>query len=369
MRKIIMCLFVVNTIVAQNQRVVKTIEKNDFIKSNNLNERLIKVDENFEVDFAKLTNGKINQSISFVSGKYNIQVNEEYPFGVVILKVKDNKQINPFESFFINCSFRDGKNCDRHGFRCLVLYPIDEMKMKIEQVRNGDKVEAIKFIALDESLFGVWEDPNNPNGGCTNPKNPFDNYGRLHNEKLDQLVNSKEYFELKKSYKINGKKAISDFLSRLSNNMTNSEIISALMKDKSIRIEELTKNLNMNPIVKEYLNTLRETISIVLKDGMVENSEYRFFTTIEDKILSSRINKKEKNGILTMYATARYSLQYWEMYRKGKKDIINLDGSIEAIKEIDWDEVGAVDTICGLAGPEAAAVGSLADYLIQLAKE
>ena len=39
------------------------------------------------------------------------------------------------------------------------------MKMKIEQVRNGDKVEAIKFIALDESLFGVWEDPNNPNGG------------------------------------------------------------------------------------------------------------------------------------------------------------------------------------------------------------
>ena len=205
-----------------------------------------------------------------------------------------------------------------------------------------------------------------------NKDNPYDEVGLKHNEIVAEFFKSEEYRSYRESKNKDARTAVENFLIGccgknkfccLNTPGPYNPIPDIGWLIKTVRTEkEPLKILSKLGASKSVEANTKETLSLIKKQSW--NKEFtremfNDFFALEKRIVADRkLTKDDRQKALMILSVARYSLYYWKNFD---------DNNLPQNRKIDWGEVAAVDTMCAIGGPEAAAAGSLLSALVQAA--
>lgn len=312
-------------------------------------------------------------------GIYTIVKDSKNPYGKVELNIIGDSPVKltpPNNSFILSCHVAGGNGCNDAGFNCLVMFP-----------ETGNPLEKIEFTPIYEknrfeklSLTFLSEGITNGNlmrGFDLNkmPPNPFEKVGLLHNQILELFAKSKEFEQFRNSAKKDIRSTLKAFFKN--NGMKPPAVIDEIAnwrkKNKAGLLDyfkQKTAGLqyDLRQGLLDLIYTKNQYFEVKTTAYSPKTINWPVFSVFEYRVLSATfINLKQRESLLKMAAGARYSISYWHAV-KNSRNTPWIDNTGGTSKEIDWDEVAAVDAMGCIAGPEAGAAASIADYLIQLAE-
>jgi hypothetical protein len=196
--------------------------------------------------------------------------------------------------------------------------------------------------------------------------NPKEEVGITHNKILTFVMKSEEVLKVienKEYYSKNiyeASKLISNAFLRLCPNMIycidNSPGPYNPYNDLSLLLSKTNKDDMQRELIK--IGKISLTSEKYLLE--ISKSKIKELNKLILKISSDNtISKKEKIKLYQSISVAKYTPIYWSKF---KKENTNND----AMRKIDWDKAGVMDTIGALGGPETAAVGSVASIICDL---
>jgi len=249
------------------------------------------------------------------------------------------------------------------------------------------KISLIKFVWLVLAILlisnSILAQNNNPWNIVQNKDNPYDEVGLKHNRNLDEFLQSAEFQAFKESKEKDYSAFMTDYFFGCCKKKESRfccfelpgplgdrkpEDIIKIIKEEKDPLKILSK-LETSKSVKSYAKSIISILKSLPENKSLSRVDYKDLFALEKKVISDRkISKDEKKKVLMMASTARFSSLYWN---REKLEARNPKLPILQAKQIkiDWDEVAGVDTICAVAGPEAAAVGSVADIFLQIARQ
>lgn len=199
----------------------------------------------------------------------------------------------------------------------------------------------------EKEFEGVYETK------ATNPKNPYDNIGILHNEMLGKILQKQE---------IKTKSGISTIPFNIATQELN------LSEECIKEIEEVISFENYNDDFKDFINKQKleenaKEILITLFKQIREKNENGLFNDFSDFkndievienniILNESLTDYSKVQLLSLTATFRHSAQFWDLYLQ--------ENEIQTRAKMKWWKwliFGAADAIGGFAGGGAFSVG------------
>lgn len=203
---------------------------------------------------------------------------------------------------------------------------------------------------------------------ASNPENPWEHYGLIHNDILDELKSKKIEKPTMFSKKVNQldvtiNYTLEKFDEKYGNSVMETGKKSSVDEIKHILndgenfytnvIDEYTKDIkNVHIAIKD----LFQVIERYSKDTFVEYADLKAdIVAIESKIIEGDyfLSEEEKDFVLKITSIARHSFYYWSSQQK----IVSKTGKRPLWK---WIVVGAADIAGGITGSVAGALGASA---------
>ncbi len=214
------------------------------------------------------------------------------------------------------------------------------------------------MVQAQKNVVNEWKQ-------ATNAENPFDEIGLKHNlickaylssDYFKDVMKKKSKGEVKSSFKL----FFEDCCKR--NKMEccggtgpydPTPIIDDVLNNNFKTLQDLMyRRYKFSPICISYAKT------IIDMDRHRSEQFIKQVFKLEKRIKNdSNLKREEKENLFKMASVARYSSLFWNQEAKNPQS--------QFMKKVDWERAGVVDTICGLVGPEGAAVGSGIDLIFQ----
>ncbi len=122
----------------------------------------------------------------------------------------------------------------------------------------------------------------------------------------------------------------------------------------------LLSKTNKDDMVRELIKIGKISLSAEKYLIEISKSKIQELYKLTLKISSDKtISKNEKIKLYQSISVAKYTPLYWSKFKKENSDNV-------AMRKIDWDKAGVMDTIGALGGPETAAAGSVASIICDL---
>lgn len=251
------------------------------------------------------------------------------------------------------------------GYKNLVILSGEYKILNKNEVRINFKGEKLKNA----------EDSGNKWSLVANRENPYDDAGLKHNRIVDEFFKSEQFRSFKESGNKNSSAEVKRFFDISCkkdkfyclnspgpyNPIPDMDWLIKTVETKRdpLRIlSELKASKSVETYTREVL-TLTKNLS---RNRELTKETFNSFLAFEKRVLADRkLTEEDRKKVLMISSVGRYSAFYWKRFRDENPSPVSA-------KPIDWDEVVGVDSVCAIAGPEAAAAGSLADYLWQMAQ-